>query len=85
MGKTVNDRCWAALWRSRNKLDGEISHLMTVHCVPVLFRTARATTEWIREHYGYIATRKDLRAEPYGWRMPIPVRVEITVNSGSKK
>lgn len=48
--------------------------------VPTLtFRTRRAAAAFIKDRYGYIAERADLRREPHGWKMPVPVRVRITV------
>lgn len=78
----VRDNCWGVMWRSRNLLDGITLRLMCgpETCAPALFRTRRAAQEWIDREYGYIRTRPDLRAEPHGWRMPIPVRVTVTVN-----
>jgi hypothetical protein len=70
-------RLWSASWHSKNKLDGITEHLLYEDCLPVLFRTQREANEWIRQKYGYIAKRKDLRAEPHGWRMPKPVQVTI--------
>lgn len=43
------------------------------------FKTKAAAAAFIADRYGYIANRKDLRGEPHGWRMPIPVRVLVTV------
>ena len=78
----MNKKCWVAMWRSKGSVSGEDRHLICDtdnqnYGVPVLFRTKTAAAEWIREHYSYIATRQDLRSEPHGWRMPIPVRVDI--------
>jgi len=70
---------WAALWRSRNELDGVTEHLIHRDCVPVLFRTRRQTREFIQKEYGYIRTRKDLRQEPFGWRVPRAVKVCVTI------
>jgi len=69
---------WGAMWRSNCKMEGKTRHLIYDNCLPVLFRTKKACQEWIKKKHGYIATRKDLRAEPHGWRMPIPIRVEVT-------
>jgi hypothetical protein len=41
--------------------------------------TKREAQEYIKEKYGYIAKRKDLREEPFGWRMPTPIKVKITI------
>lgn len=42
-----------------------------------LFRTRRACRAYIEERYGYIRRRPDLKAEPFKWRMPRAVRVEV--------
>lgn len=44
-----------------------------------LFNTKAQCQAYIKEHYGYIAKRKDLRREPHNMRMPKPVRVTVTV------
>lgn len=68
---------WAALWRSNNRLDGHQEHIIYRELMPVLFLTRKAARAWIAEKYGYIKSRQDLRTEPHGWKMPIPVKVEI--------
>jgi hypothetical protein len=70
---------WGVLWRSKNRLDGVQRHLMYdyIGCNLLVFRTRRRARMWIEEHHGYIRTRPDLRAEPHGWMMPIPVRVTV--------
>ena len=69
---------WAALWRSKNLLDGERKHIINKDdFLPALFRTRREAREFIDQEYGYIRTRRDLREEPHGWKIPIPVRVKI--------
>jgi hypothetical protein len=70
---------WAVLWRYENKLDGAQEHLIYDYGVPKLFPTRRQARYYIANGYSYIKTRPDLRAEPHGWKMPIPVRVEIKV------
>lgn len=75
--------CWGLLWRSENRADGKSEHLIC-NCLPVLFSTRREALAYIKEHYGYIATRPDLRREPHGWKMPLPVRVTIAVKKGRK-
>ena len=47
--------------------------------VTLTFKTKRAAVDFIKARFGYIAKRPDLRAEPHGWKMPVPVRVRITV------
>ena len=70
---------WGVLWRSRNKLDGAREHLVRRDCVPALFRTRREAREFIDREYGYIRKRQDLRAEPHGWKVPVAVKVTVTV------
>lgn len=68
---------WGALWRSENFLDGKTQHILYENLYPKLFRRRQDCREWIKEQYGYIADRPDLQSEPHGWRMPIPVKVEV--------
>lgn len=68
---------WGALWRSKNKMDGAKTHLLLSDGLPVLFLTRDEAREYIKYHYGYIKYRADLRSEPHGWKMPIPVRVDV--------
>lgn len=72
---------WGAMWHLKNQLDGEEGRLMFRLYLPVLFVTKKEATQYIKEKYGYIAKRKDLRNEPHGWRMPKPVRVKISMLS----
>ncbi len=68
---------WAGEWRSKCHLDGERRHIIYNNLLPALFRTRRECREFLLEKYGYIKTRKDLMAEPHGWRMPQAIKVEI--------
>ncbi len=68
---------WAAQWYSKNKLDGVSRHIIFKNGLPVLFRTRRECRTYIKENYGYIADREDLRDEPHGWRLPRPVKVVV--------
>ena len=71
---------WGALWRSKNSSEGVRTHLINNEsCLPALFVTQLEARKFIDEKFGYLRTRPDLRAEPHGWRMPIPVRVWMTV------
>jgi hypothetical protein len=74
-------KCWAGLWRSHNQVDGYREHVLYEDCLPKLFRTRADCRAFIQERYGYIAERPDLRREPHGWRMPIPVRVSLSVST----
>lgn len=68
---------WGILWRSKNKLDGRIERLVCFNCLPELFLTRKDARKRIGERFGYIRGRADLKAEPHGWKIPIPVRVSI--------
>lgn len=70
---------WAIKWRSTNQLDGLREYLEGDGEMTRLFNTRRECQQFIKEHYGYIARRKDLRVEPHCWRMPKAVRVKVTV------
>lgn len=68
------DECvrWGGRWRSR-----DTECLIFRERMPVLFRTRAEARAWIKQEFGYIRARKDLRAAPHFWRMPRAVRVVI--------
>ncbi len=70
---------WAPQWRSRNRA----GHFVWEFEQPMLFRTRAECRAWIDEHYGYIRTRADLRAEPHGWRMPRAVKVRVVLEAAT--
>ncbi len=83
---------WGIKWRSVNKLDGDRSGLRGRHQYDVpdphpclagystmVFSTKKEARAFIKEHWGYLAKRSDLKREPHCWRMPWPVRVEVSV------
>lgn len=72
---------WAAQWHSKNSLDGDTRHIINENCLPKLFRTRQTCRNWIKEKYGYIKDRKDLRAEPHGWRLPVAIKVKVKENN----
>ena len=72
---------WAGQWFSNNIRDGVTKHILYANCLPVLFRTRRECREYINERYGYIKDREDLRSEPYGWRLPRPVKVILALKN----
>ena len=78
---------WAVLFRQVNKVDGAKCHLVhqPISCVPFLYRTRKQAKLFIEQEFGYIRRRKDLQDEPHGWRMPIPIRVNITIIQLTKK
>lgn len=73
----IKNYLWAAQWRSKNQIDGEHYHIIRDNLVPILFTTKNQCAEFIKGKYGYISTRKDLRGEPHGWKIPIPVKVKV--------
>lgn len=68
---------WAVRWRSVSRLDGVTEHWCWDYCKPALFMTRREARAYIKQEYGYIAERPDLRGEPHGWRMPRAVKVRV--------
>jgi hypothetical protein len=82
MGPSTKHLAWAVLWRSQNALDGYRHDFLGTNQHPsrtILFDTRKQAREFIVAHYGYIRHRADLRAEPHGWKMPVPIRVTIRV------
>jgi hypothetical protein len=69
---------WAAEWHSKNIFDGEVRHFIYENRLPKLFCTRAECRKFIKDKYGYIKTRKDLRIEPHGWRLPVPVKVKVS-------
>jgi hypothetical protein len=72
---------WGVLWRTgKESIDGPHEYIVgdfprPTHC----FLSRREARAFIKEKWGYIAARPDLRKAPHGWRVPTPVRVRITV------
>ena len=66
---------WGLEWFSKNRLDGPTRHLIFKNYMPKIFQTRKEAREFATQEYGYIKTRKDLRSEPHGWRLPKPVRI----------
>jgi hypothetical protein len=77
----MQHQCWGVLWRSKSKKSGVCQHLLfNSSGGATLFFKKRLAVEWIKKEYGFIRTRADLRAEPHGWRMPVPVKVTLTAD-----
>jgi len=68
---------WAIEWNQNSPLDGKRKHFIADGCNYRLFRTKKDAKEFIREHYGYIAKRGDLRVAPHNWRTPQAVKVNV--------
>ena len=71
---------WGVLWRSRGRDRGLRCHpIRDRHThTPILFKTKAAAQRWIKQNFGYIASRRDLRNAPHYWRMPVAVRVKLS-------
>lgn len=69
---------WGLQWYSRNRIDGVTRHLLwDGPAQPLLYSTRREARADALKRWGFIRGRSDLRAEPHGWRLPRPVRVEV--------
>ena len=71
---------WAIKHRSLNMTDGKREYFDAYRTTFALFLTRRDAKEHIEEHFGYIKNRPDLRAEPHGWKMPVAVKVILTIS-----
>jgi hypothetical protein len=67
---------WAILKRSNSRLDGFREGIDHHNGIPHLFRTKKEAVAFIKGNYAYFK-RADLRSEPHGWLMPIPVKIAI--------
>jgi hypothetical protein len=81
--KAVERLWWGVEWHTTNKVDGDRRDLIwdghPPHVFPHLFRTRRECRAHIAETWGYLQDRPDLKAEPFGWRRPRPVRVLMRI------
>lgn len=68
---------WAVRWRSHNEFAGKTEFFTCDGLNYDLFRTKKDAAQHIKDEYGYIAKRRDLRAEPHGWKMPIAIKVRV--------
>lgn len=74
-------RAWAIKWFSDSSLDGPLQHFIGNGSKSIwIFNSRKNARDHIKERYGYIANRPDLRAQPHGWKMPCAVRVTVTVS-----
>lgn len=94
MNKTVTT--WAIKLRTSDKsLDGETEKIMGgcgrytvpsprlhgIYGIPAMFNSRAEARAFIEDNFGYIRERKDLQDYPHGWKMPIPVRITISVEA----
>jgi len=80
LGKDKKVTSWAIKWRSDNRLDGKRENfIFQPHNTPLIFKSRDDARTHIRANFGYISKRRDLRIEPHGWLVPIPVKVRVIV------
>ena len=72
---------WGVLWRSENRLDGKTERFQWEAGKPLLFETRKQAREYIKQRWGYIREREDLKREPHGWKMPLAKKVLITLEA----
>lgn len=90
--KQVIKNMWAISNVSENQLDGRTQYFKsfesdkqfdaspTIRVWGVaLFDTRAEAREYIRNEVNFIRKRKDLRAEPHGWKVPKVVKVKVTI------
>ena len=71
-------RAWAVEGRASSKAGGERQFpTWDQHDRFRVFETRRDCRAYIEERWGYLRERPDLRAGPFGWRMPRAVRVTV--------
>lgn len=75
---------WAVQWHSENRQDGTSECFMWDGSRPLLFLTRREARDYIESRYGYIKDRRDLKAEPHGWRLPRAIRVYVILKEASR-
>ena len=83
---------WAIKWRSENKLDGKREPFLGRYSstnppapdilagyTVMIFKTRENARAYIKKFFGFIKDRPDLRAEPFGWKMPVVVKVSVEI------
>ncbi len=87
---------WAVKCRSECQLDGKREHLAgrfrpnvpeaPLHLAgynTMMFKTRATARAFIDVYYGYIRKCPDLRREPHGLKMPVAVKVKVTIEEVS--
>lgn len=82
---------WAVKWREDSWLDGKSEYLIgrfgsggkipdiLSGYITMVFKTREQARKFVKRKFGYIRKRPDLRREPHGWKMPVVVKVNVTV------
>jgi len=55
------------------------SYIMWENLMPLLFLTRQEARDSIEGRFGYMRGRLDLKREPHHWRMPIAVKVRVSL------
>mgnify|MGYP001618532799 FL=1 len=66
---------WGLLWHSQNRLDGVREHLLYKDGMPLVFPKRDAARAYAQTYFRDLKTRRDLRMEPHGYRMPRLVKL----------
>lgn len=70
---------WVVLHRRNSLLDGKVEHIQMSDCFPKFFHTRKEARSFIKEKFGYLKNRPDLRAKPHGIRAPIAIKATVTI------
>jgi hypothetical protein len=73
MGKiTKNLNYWGMYWQG---------NIIFLGGKPQIFRTRQEAREYISNNYGYIKFREDLKRPPFNWKMPVPIKINLTITA----
>lgn len=70
---------WGIKWVAGNRLDGYGEFFIGATNGWQVFSTRAEARSFRDEKYGYIKDRPDLKAEPFGWKLPRVVKVIISI------
>ena len=70
---------WGIKWVSDSRLDGHTEYICGTLTGWEVFRTRAEARSFRNSHYGYIRDRPDLKAEPFGWKLPQVIKVIISI------
>ena len=76
---------WGLLWHSKTRLGGVCEHMIYEDGQPCFFKTRNKARGYAQQKYGYIRSRRDLRQEPHGWRLPRPVKILGLILEGARE
>jgi len=70
---------WGIKWISDCKLDGHTEYITGNTMGWDVFRTRAEARAFREKRYGYLRNRPDLKAEPFGWKMPQVIKVILSI------